>query len=718
MPPAIVFRLQSRLQKLLPTLWPKRIGWRLTLGFGLLIGLMLVVLTIASLQIYRITTQSQRFASDDVQRLLQVQALSLQTERAGGALVRLLNAPKENRVREYIEIDARNRRIDDLIVALQEEKLSPEREDKLKHLITRRATFANAFIATVEQIELGDTGAAYRLLNEEVNPAQEVMLAASNDLLDYEREHIEAELALSQQRLEGVTRWVAGLSILAVALAIWLGIGTTQSVTVPLALLEKAARRIAVGDYSLPVPATSAQEVDRVGLALNSMTAAVAQREHQIVHLAFHDPLTGLPNRTALLAPSTKPTQVHNSLALMDLARLKGINETLGYSAGDTLILETAQRANQVFQDAATAGLIGAAPLVARLSGGTFAALFSAPHLEAVLELHARMEQAMVQPLWCSGHSVDLNLAYGFANAGRTSPPASVDTMLRNAEVALTTAKRSVTGYAWYNEAQEAARLEHLGLVSNLRTAVADSQLQMWLQPKYSLATGQAVGAEALVRWLHPQRGFISPAEFIPFAEQTGYIGMVTDWMLDQALSTLAIWGTTQPGLSISVNISTRDLQDPQFCERVQALTVRHGVAPQQLCLEIVESGLMDNPQSSVQVLHALRRLGVRLAIDDFGTGYSSLAYLQQLPVNELKIDRSFVDGVDRLPGTQRLVKTMIEMGHGMDLVVTAEGVETEGEKDTITRLGCDVMQGYLGSRPLHGDALQAWFNSLAPVTA
>jgi EAL domain-containing protein (putative c-di-GMP-specific phosphodiesterase class I)/GGDEF domain-containing protein len=402
----------------------------------------------------------------------------------------------------------------------------------------------------------------------------------------------------------------------------------------------------------------------------------------------------------------------------MDLARLKGINETLGYNAGDTLILEMAQRANQVFQAAATSGLIRPAPVVARLSGGTFAALFSAPHREAVLELHACMEQAMAQPLWCSGHSVDLNLAYGFADSGSMGHPTSVDTMLRNAEVALTTAKRSVAGYAWYNEAQEAARLDHLGLVSNLRTAVADSQLQMWLQPKFSLATGRAVGAEALVRWHHPLRGFISPAEFIPFAEQTGYIGMVTDWMLDQALSTLAVWSATQPCLSISVNISTRDLQDPQFCERVQALTVRHGVAPQQLCLEIVESGLMDNPQSSVQVLHALRQLGVRLAIDDFGTGYSSLAYLQQLPVNELKIDRSFVDGVDRLPGTQRLVKTMIEMGHGMDLVVTAEGVETEGEKDTVTRLGCDVMQGYLGSRPLHGDALQAWFASLAPVTA
>jgi EAL domain-containing protein (putative c-di-GMP-specific phosphodiesterase class I) len=240
----------------------------------------------------------------------------------------------------------------------------------------------------------------------------------------------------------------------------------------------------------------------------------------------------------------------------------------------------------------------------------------------------------------------------------------------------------------------------------------------MWLQPKFSLRTGRAVGAEALVRWQHPLRGFVSPAEFVPFAEQTGYIGLVTTWMLAQAVRTLAQWAPIQPGLSISVNVSTRDLRDPQFCSRVQHLIDLHGINPQRLYLELVESGLMQDPQSSVAALQALRALGVQLSIDDFGTGYSSLAYLQQLPVNELKIDRSFVDRVDALPGTQRLVKTMIEMGHGMGLTVTAEGVETAAERDILIGLGCDVMQGFLGSRPLHGVALQAWFDSLAPTRA
>ena len=235
----------------------------------------------------------------------------------------------------------------------------------------------------------------------------------------------------------------------------------------------------------------------------------------------------------------------------------------------------------------------------------------------------------------------------------------------------------------------------------------------MWLQPKFSLQTAAPVGAEALVRWQHPTRGFVSPAEFVPFAEQTGAITLVTDWMLDKAMQTLQQWQQRQPQLSISVNVSTRDLQDSTFCQRVRERMTHYGIAPHRLRLEIVESGLMQDAYTSIALLHCLRDAGVELSIDDFGTGYSSLAYLQQLPVSELKIDRSFVTDIDSKPGSLQLVKTMIEMGHGMGLLVTAEGIETQAERDTLKALNCDVMQGYFGSRPLFGDKLQAWFNQL-----
>jgi diguanylate cyclase (GGDEF)-like protein len=670
---------------------------------------MLLALGKANVQINYITGMTQRFATSDMQRLLRVQALSLQTEGVGSALVRLMNAPRENRVAEYTDVDERNRRIDGIIEVLQSEGLDSTETETLKRLIACRAIYAEAFIAVVDQIEANDLKAATRALNELVNPALKAMLVESNTLLNYERDAIENGLADAQARFELVALWVAALSALAVALAVWLGLRTTKSVVVPLAQLESAAQRIAAGDYNTRVPYSSAEEVDRVGQALNTMTDAVAQRERQIVQLAFHDTLTGLPNRTALLSPIRAPAQAPNNLMLIDLARLKIINETLGYTTGDTLIKEVATRADAVIKQAAQAGAIGADPVTARLSGGTFAASFYASNRDAVQALHAKLEEAMHTPVLCSGHSVDLSLSFGFADSD-TLP---VDTLMRNAEVALHTAKRGALGFAWYSEAQEAARLGHLSLISDLRTAVAQSQLQMWLQPKFSLQTGLAVGAEALVRWQHPSRGFVSPAEFVPFAEQTGYITMVTTWMLDQALQTLARWAPTHPELSIAVNMSTRDLLDPSFCDRVHSLIQKHGVNPCNLRLEIVESGLMEDPNAAVVVLEALRGIGIKLSIDDFGTGYSSLAYLQKLPVSELKIDRSFVDGIDGLPGTQRLFKTMVEMGRGMGLMVTAEGVETAAEKATITELGCDVMQGYYGSRPLHGAALQAWFEAL-----
>lgn len=695
---------------------PRSIGWRLTLGFACLIGLMMLALVKANLQISHMTNVTQRIATEDLQRLLRVQSLSLQTEGVGSALVRLMNAPRENRVAEYTDVDERNRRIDGIIEVLGKDMLDPVQQETLKRLELCRSNYAEAFIATVDQIEADDLPAAARALNDQVNPALKAMLLESNALLQRERESIEERLAREQASFERLANLLIALSALAVVLAVWLGVQTTRSVVNPLALLASAAQRIAQGDYSRRVTETSAREVDQVGQALNTMTDAVAQREQQIVQLAYHDPLTGLPNRTALLTPAENSKTPHSCLILMDLARLKGINETLGYSVGDTLIKDMGLRTHAVFQAAEASGLVGPGALVARLSGGTFAASFDAPDRAAVLELHGRLQAAMNNPVVCSGHSVDLSVAYGMADTGNAPVALSTNTLLRNAEVALHTAKKGALGFAWYSEAQEAARLSHLSLLSDLRVAVATSQLQMWLQPKFSLSTGLAVGAEALVRWQHPSRGFVSPAEFVPFAEQTGYIGMVTTWMLEQALLTLARWAPTHPELTIAVNMSTRDLLDPTFCQRVHTLLGQHNVPGQRLRLEIVESGLMDDPQTSVAVLHTLRDMGIKLSIDDFGTGYSSLAYLQKLPVSELKIDRSFVDGVDGLPGTQRLVKTMIEMGHGMGLMVTAEGVETVAERDTITRLGCDVMQGYLGSRPLHGAALQAWFDALAPV--
>ncbi|MDR7307362.1 EAL domain-containing protein [Rhodoferax saidenbachensis] len=710
--------LSSAIPTGLARLWPKRIAWRLTLGLGALVLMVLLALVQTAWQLRLVSDVTQRFATGDMQRLLRVQALSLQTEGVGSALVRLVHAPRADRVKEYADVDARNRSIDGIIESLSDELKDPEQEATLRRLVACRAMYAQAFIATVDEIEGDNMQAAARALNDQVNPALTAMLRESGTLLQRERQRVEAQLSDARVLFGRVAMWVGLLSLLAIALATYLAWRTTRSVVAPLARLERAAHHIAQGDYAHQVQTTGTEEIDRVGQALNTMSDAVSQREQQIVRLAYQDSLTGLPNRTALLNPQHPGPEGANTLVLVDLARLKIINETLGYTTGDTLIKELGVRASLVLGAAARRGLIGPQWVVARLSGGTFAAAFQADQRSAVEQLHADLDEATTASVACSGHSVDLSLSCGFADTTDTGN-GTVGALLRNAEVALHSAKRAALSHAWYSAAQEAARLDHLGLVSDLRAAVAQSQLQMWLQPKFSLAgTGQPVGAEALVRWIHPQRGFVSPAEFVPFAEQTGYITMVTDWMLDQALQTLQAWQTTHPALSIAVNVSTRDLQDAGFAQRVGQKVARSGINPQRLRLEITESGLMEDAQKSVELLHALRAVGIPLSIDDFGTGYSSLAYLQKLPVSELKIDRSFIDGIDKAPRTQKLVKAMIEMGHGMDLFVTAEGVETEAERSTIAQLGCDVMQGYLGSRPLYGAQLQAWLDSVTEAPA
>lgn len=693
--------------KKLHTYWhPRRIAWRVALGFALIVAVLLAALVKANLHIHLVTSLTEQFATQDLPRLLRVQALSLQTESVGGALSRLMYAPRESRVEEYAQVDALNRSIDGILEGLQSDA-GPDEREILEQLRKSRSAYAQAFINTADELEGNDMRAAVSVLNTQVRPALKNMLEASNQLLNRERSRLEDAIDDARAVFTQVALWLIGLSVLAIALAIWLAYRTTRGVVEPLSALEAAARRIARGDYGVHVPPTRAEEADRVGQALNAMVDAVAEREAEITRLAYHDTLTGLPNRAALFAPLPLVDSAVAGVAILDLARLKTVNETLGYLTGNSLIQEAAARMQMQLERSPELG--GAVAL--RLSGGTLGLAWTAATPEAVMVWWERLQVAMAAPVHCSGHRVDANLVAGFAQAA-PGTDSSLDVLLRNAEVALNAAKRGKVPQRWYSPDLDAARLGHLSLISDLRQAVAESQLQMWLQPKFDLRTGEAVGAEALVRWQHPQRGFVSPAEFVPFAEQTGYISMLTRWMVEQALQTLARWSEHHPELYIAVNISTHDIRSAEFRSVVADMLAHHGVSPSRLRLEVVESGLMDDPQTSISELCALRDMGIGLSIDDFGTGYSSLAYLQKLPVSELKIDRSFVQDIDQSAAGQRLFKAMVDMGKGMGLSITAEGVETEAERATITALGCEVMQGYLGSKPLHGAALHAWLKA------
>lgn len=379
--------------------------------------------------------------------------------------------------------------------------------------------------------------------------------------------------------------------------------------------------------------------------------------------------------------------------------RLKAVNSVLGFEAGDALLRGAAAKLSALFEGAAAYG---------RLAGGTFAALAPVLRIEHGATMAAQLREEVEHQLLWQGQSLDLSVSLGVAHW--PAHAANTEALLRRAEEAMFEAKRLRQAVAVFNPGAEAARALHLSLLSDLATAIQQDQLRQFLQPKQCLKTGRIIGAEALVRWLHPQRGWLPPGDFIPFAERSGRIRQITDWMLARAIRTLAAWGEAgQEPLVLAVNISTLDLQDQGLPARLAALLAEQGVDPSLLQLEVTETGLMASGNDPIAVLHALRSWGVRLAIDDFGTGQSSLAYLQHLPVDELKIDRSFVQDVDRDARREALLKSIVSIGQGLGLTVTAEGVENAAELACITAAGCDLLQGYLLAKPMDLPDFERW---------
>jgi EAL domain-containing protein (putative c-di-GMP-specific phosphodiesterase class I) len=310
------------------------------------------------------------------------------------------------------------------------------------------------------------------------------------------------------------------------------------------------------------------------------------------------------------------------------------------------------------------------------------------------------------------GQAFDVDLSIGIA--AYPDHGASPTELLRQADVAMYVAKRSHSGYAVYDAAQDHHDSYRIGLMSELRHALAGDELALYYQPLVDMAQGDLIGAEALLRWQHPEHGLIPPDKFIPLAEHTGVIGPLTEWVLERALQQCQAWRQSGLSLGVQVNLSMRVLHDLHVPVTVADLLQRYGIAPEWLTLEITESALMVDPGRALEVLTRLSALGVRIAIDDFGTGYSSLGYLKRLPVDEVKIDKSFVLGMDQDAKDATIVRSVIALAHAMGLAVVAEGIET-GEALTLLRsLSCDVAQGYYLSRPLPGAEFERWVDAFS----
>lgn len=497
---------------------------------------------------------------------------------------------------------------------------------------------------------------------------------------------------------------LALLSFLLIGLA---SLVIARMVTRPLHDLVSAAQQIQHGDYQQKIVPPNTLELAELAQSLTHMQVAIHERELRVLALAEKDALTGVYNRVGFLrrVESLLSQQRPMTAILINIDRFQQINDTLGHPFGDQVLIAFADQLVE---------LLAAVPdaVLARFGGDEFAVLvpMNQPDWELLVD---RMQREFELPLHVTDRQLDVRATLGLSHCPLHAKNA-VDLMCC-ADEAMYIAKEERIGCRIYNPERQRFRTEHLSLLGELKTALVSQQLLLYFQPKICLQPqshqGQPVlhQAEALIRWQHPDRGFIPPSEFIPFAEQTNDIRDLTRWVIAQGCMDAAKLGKQGHAVRVSVNISVRDLLDSQFYLYVRECLAEAKIPPSLLCLEITESGAMEEAPAVSENLNHLKLMGVALAIDDYGTGYSSLSYVRKLPVSELKIDQSFIKHMVDSPTDMMIVRSTIELAHSLGFSVVAEGVETQQISQLLSDFGCDLAQGYFYARPLPFTEYATW---------
>ncbi|MDO9195195.1 EAL domain-containing protein [Rhodoferax sp.] len=509
---------------------------------------------------------------------------------------------------------------------------------------------------------------------------------------------------------EGIRRFeltrLLALGALGVAILImsWLGLILTASIVNPLQQVIAIFRRISNGQYDSVIPVEGRDEISKVMLALGEMQTRLGVNEKAIHRLAFYDPLTNLPNRRLLrdrlqraLAVSTR-NRLYGAVLMIDLDNFKSINDSRGHEVGDTLLIETARRIQSCVRQSDT---------VARLGGDEFVVMLAdlnPDEAQAALQAEgagAKILAAINQPcllanqLHHSSASMGLCLFLG--------ENTSLDDLLKHADISMYQAKSSGRNALRFYDPQVQASLEtHIALESELRSALPNHQFQLYYQIQMDNLHG-VLGAEVLLRWEHPQHGLVLPHQFIPTAEETGVILPIGEWVLRKACEQLKEWeiDPATEGFMLSVNVSARQFRQPDFVDVVCKVLAQTGINPQRLKLELTESLVLHNIVDTIDKMKTLNQHGIHFSMDDFGTGYSSLAHLTSLPIQQLKIDRSFVRNIVTNDRDAVIVQTIIGMANNLGVAVIAEGVETEEQRTCLEQFGCLTYQGYLWGKPM-----------------
>lgn len=494
------------------------------------------------------------------------------------------------------------------------------------------------------------------------------------------------------------------LSLVLVLLAAVIAVLIVRTSRKPVRELLDAARRIERGEYSKVVPVGGEDDIGLLARTFNRMQQGIAEREYQIASQAERDKLTGLVDRSAvknkLLVAFERAAKTQTTVAtlLVDLAQVKE-NSTLGIENEDAILKEVARRLSSNIRVSDT---------VARYSSDKFLVIMEdadeklAPHLAEFLATSLEADIVL------KDRRVKLKLHVGVALYPQHCD--TPDTLLHRTKVALKEARKGGHKVMIYEPGQDEEHLRELAIISDLELAIKSNQLHVLFQPKVSMRTGRANQVEALVRWNHPQLGYLPPDEFIPLLEQAGNIGKLTEFALKSVIEQSRKWSSDGLDVTTAINLSANDLFNQDLPDKVAQILSYYMVEPGSVVLEITESAVMQDVKVAISVLRRLKALGVRLSLDDFGTGQSSLALLKQLPVDELKIDKSFVQNLKAKSGDALIVKSTINLGHNMGLKVVAEGLETEEAWALLDAYGCDLVQGYMISRPMTADDFVEWY--------
>lgn len=494
----------------------------------------------------------------------------------------------------------------------------------------------------------------------------------------------------SEARSQLIVIFGAGLT-----LALLLALILARNISRPLQRLSEFAGDIGRGLKATP-PAVGRGEFGLLSQTLQKMQQDISLREQDIVYQSQHDNLTGLANRTLVevqLPALLKAEDIQ--LLLVNIKDFKHVNDAFGYSNGDLLLQQLGARLSELpFQLA----------LVARLGGDEFLLILKQPLNEQHL---AQIQQQLSTEFFLGGSRLNLKVALASVFCPQRS--ITTDDALRRVDIAMVHAKTSNQLWAIYQQGQDESHQRELMLLHDLPYSLQSGQMFVVYQPKVAIQQPRARSAEALIRWQHPTLGFIPPDEFIRLAEHSGLISQVTDWMIEQVISQLAKWSAAGFDFTVAVNLSAYDLLNPELPKQLSELLAKYQVLGSALALEVTEGAVMQDPQQVIRNLQQLRSMGIELAIDDFGTGQSSLAYLKQLPVHEVKIDRAFVKDIENNQNDELIVRATTQLAHGLGLRVTAEGLENEAGLARLLAAGVDKVQGYYFAKPLKADLFTSW---------